>query len=93
MLKESSIEIIKSIYKEEEAVRYIEGRCIEFVDRLKEVLTEEDTDESKSLLIDVSLSMLRDSISKEENETIKNQMENAYNSLYRVSMNELISSN
>lgn len=92
MLKDSSIKIIKSIYKEEEAVRYIEGRCIEFIDRLKEVLTREDTDESKSLLIDISLSMLKDSISKEENETIKSQMKDAYNSLYRVSMNELIKS-
>lgn len=93
MLKESSIEIIKSIYKEEEAIRYIEGRCIEFVDRLKEVLSEEDTNESKSLLIDLSLGMLKDSINKEENETIKSQMEDAYNSLYKVSMNELVSSN
>lgn len=92
MLKDSSIKIIKSIYKEEEAVRYIEGRCIEFIDRLKEVLTREDTDESKSLLIDISLSMLKDSISKEENETIKSQMKDAYNSLYRVNMNELIKS-
>lgn len=92
MLKDSSIKIIKSIYKEEEAVKYIEDRCIEFIDRLKEVLTKEDTDESKSLLIDISLSMLKDSISKEENETIKSQMKDAYNSLYRVSMNELIKS-
>ena len=93
MLKESSMEIIKNIYKKEEAIRYIEGRCIDFVDRLKETLTEEDTNESKSLLIDLSLSILKDSIDKEENESIKSQMQDAYTTLYEVSMNELVSSN
>jgi len=90
MLKNSSIEIIKDIYKEEEAVKFIENKCIDFINKLKAALTEEDTNESKSLLIDISLNALRSGIDREENEYIKKQMQDVYDSLYKVSINELI---
>jgi len=96
MLKNSSIEIIKNALEtnNEEHVAFLSQRCIEFVDKIKEICKDDEEGPEKerviSILIDKCLAVIRSDIEKRINGQNKEFVSKMCEVLANVSRNELL---
>ena len=90
MLKRSSLDIIASEFNPEES-KFMEQKCIEFRDRIKDVvLGDTKSDPEVEMLIDLSLHELRKEIIDMKECDIKDNMLKIFKVLNAVVKNELL---
>lgn len=90
MLKKSSLDIIASEFNSEES-KFMEQKCIEFRDRIKEiVLGDTKGDPEVEMLIDLSLHKLRKEIIDMKECDVKDNMLKIFKVLNAVVKNELL---
>ena len=90
MLKKSSLDIIASEFNPEES-KFMEQKCIEFCDRIKDVvLGDTKGDPEVEMLIDLSLHKLRKEIIDMKECDTKDNMLKIFKVLNNVVKNELL---